>query len=55
MVWDLWDGDVTLMGLVEGGGVIHGAMEHLFLLGDLLQRKMRFGFLKKKPISFEKS
>jgi hypothetical protein len=53
--WDLQDGDTILMGTVEGGAGIPGGTGHPFHLGDLQPRKRRSGFLKKKPISFEKN
>jgi hypothetical protein len=52
-VWDLQDGRAILTVTVEGGVGIPRGPEHPFLHGDLQQRKKRFGFSKKKPISFE--
>jgi hypothetical protein len=41
------------MGTVEGGvGILRGT-EHPFHRGDPQQRKKRFGFSKRNPISFE--
>jgi hypothetical protein len=51
---DLQDGETVLMGIVEGGVGTPGGMEHPFHLGDLQPKKMRFGFLKKREISFGK-
>jgi hypothetical protein len=40
--------------MVEGGVGIPGGTEYLFHHGGLQPRKRRFGFSKKRPISFEK-
>jgi hypothetical protein len=52
--WDLQDGDIILTDMEEAGVGIHGGLGPSHR-GGPQQRKRRFGFLKKKPIPFEKS
>jgi hypothetical protein len=48
-----WDhGDIILMDTEEVGGGAPGGTGDLFPHGDLQPKKRRFGFLKKKAISF---
>jgi hypothetical protein len=41
--------------MAEGGVGIPGGTEHPFRHGDRQPRKTKFGFLRRKPISFGKS
>jgi hypothetical protein len=53
--WDRQDGDTVLTVMAEGDVGIPGGTGHRFHHGGHQPKKKRFGFSKKKPISFEKS
>jgi hypothetical protein len=53
--WDPGDGDIIPMVTEEVVGGTPGGMADQFRHGGVQPRKRKFGFLKKKPISFEKT